>query len=152
MKSARPEAIVSLTVGLVSVIIVGQPSAQPAPSSERALTKQEVIDLYAGKSWFWSDGIGYFAPKGQFSAFSGAGRDRTTVKGDWEVLDGGRLCFAGVWTGRLGRKFARTCFLHKVKDGLVYQQRVPKGEWYVFKHNPEQEGDQKLIAGDQTAR
>jgi DNA topoisomerase-1 len=49
-----------------SVIIVGQPSAQPAPSSERALTKQEVIDLYAGKSWFWSDGIGYFAPKGQF--------------------------------------------------------------------------------------
>jgi hypothetical protein len=136
----------------VGVIVVGYPNAQPASSSERALMKQEVIDLYAGKSWHWSDGVGYFAPKGQFSAFAGSGRDRTTVKGDWEVLDGGRLCFAGVWTGRSGRSFAKICFLHKIRDGLIYQRRMPKGEWYVFKHDPEEEGDQKLVPGDQTAR
>jgi len=154
VKAAKQATMASLTVGwvLVSVTVVGHPSAQPAPSSERTLTKQEVTEIYAGKSWLWRDGVGYFAPKGQFSAFSGAGRDLTTVKGDWEVLDGGRLCFAGVWTGRQGRKFARTCFLHKVKDGQVYQQRVPKGEWYVFRHNPGQEGDQKLVTGDQTVR
>jgi len=151
VKSAKPRAVASLGVGvLVSVIVVGQSSAQPARSSERALTKQEVIDIYMGKSWLWSDGIGYFAPKGQFTAFAGAGRDRTAVKGNWEVLDGGRLCFAGVWIGRQGRNFARTCFLHKIKDGSIYQRRMPRGEWYVFRHNPEQESDQRLVAGDQT--
>src|SRR6185503_4357550 len=103
-----------------------------------------------GKSWSWSDGFGYFGPKGQFSAFAGSGRDRTTVKGAWEVLDGGRLCFAGVWVARSGRRSARTCFLHKMREGHIYQRRLPNGNWYIFKHNPEQEGDQKLVPGDQT--
>lgn len=154
MRSAnRGAALAALSVGwfAIGLIAIGHLRAQPAPTRERALTKQEVTDLYTGKSWHWSDGVGYFAPKGQFSAFAGSGKDRTTVKGDWEALGGGRLCFAGVWKGRSGRNFARTCFLHKIKDGLIYQRRMPNGEWYVFKHNPEQEGDQKLLPGDQTA-
>ena len=78
------------------------------------------------------------------------GKTRSTVAGDWEALDDGRLCFAGVWTAKSGRRFARTCFAHKLKDGHIYQRRLPKGEWYVFRHDPEQEGDQKLVTGDQT--
>ncbi len=144
----------SLSVGwiLLNVGTVAQPNAPTAPPGERALTKQELVELYSGKSWQWSDGIGYFSPKGQFGAFAGSGPDRTTVKGDWEAFNTGRLCFSGVWTGRSGRRFARTCFLHRVKDGLIYQRRIPDGEWYVFRHNPEQDGDQKLVPGDRTAK
>jgi hypothetical protein len=121
-----------------------------APASERALTKKEVINLYAGKSWLWEKGVGFFAAKGQFNAVTGEGNDRSTVSGDWEALDDGRLCFAGQWTAKAWRRFVRTCFAHKMKDGQIYQRRLPRGEWFVFRHDPEQEGDQKLVAGDQT--
>ena len=121
-----------------------------APATERNLTKKEILDLYEGKSWFWEKGIAFFAAKGQFSAFSEQGNDRSTVAGDWEALDDGGMCFSGVWTAKSWRRFARTCFAHKIKDGQIYQRRLPKGEWYVFRHEPSQEGDQKLVPGDQT--
>ena len=144
----------SRTLGPVIVMLavgwVGAVQVLGAPASERALTKKEVVDLYEGKSWLWEKGVGFFAAKGQFNAFSGEGKDRSTVTGSWEAIDDGRLCFAGVWTAKAWRRFARTCFGHKIKDGKIFQRRLPKGEWYVFRHDPEQEGDQKLVAGDQT--
>ena len=130
--------------------LLGCVQVAAAPAGERTLTKKEVVGLYEGKSWLWDSGVGFFASKGQFNAFAGEGKNRSTVAGDWEALDDGRLCFAGVWTAKSGRRFARTCFAHKLKDGHIYQRRLPKGEWYVFRHDPEQEGDQKLVTGDQT--
>jgi hypothetical protein len=121
-----------------------------APATERNLTKKEILDLYEGKSWFWEKGVAFFAAKGQFNAFSEEGNDRSTVAGDWEALDDGRMCFSGVWTAKSWRRFARTCFAHKIKDRQIYQRRLPKGEWYNFRHEPSQEGDQKLVPGDQT--
>jgi UDPglucose 6-dehydrogenase len=124
--------------------------AAGTPASERALTKKEIVDLYEGKSWFWESGVAFFAPKGQFNAFAGEGKDRSTVAGNWEALDDGRLCFSGVWTAKSWRRSTRTCFGHKIKDSHIYQRRLPKGEWYLFRHDPEQEGDQKLVPGNQT--
>jgi UDPglucose 6-dehydrogenase len=134
----------------VGAFLLGCVQTAAAPAGERTLTKKEVVGLYEGKSWLWNSGVAFFAPKGQFTAFAGEGKNRNTVAGDWEALDDGRLCFAGVWTAKSGRRFARTCFAHKLKDGHIYQRRLPKGEWYVFRHDPEQEEDQKLVTGDQT--
>jgi UDPglucose 6-dehydrogenase len=135
-------------IALLSVACVGQ--AIGAPAGDRVLTKKEVVDLFESKSWFWETGVAFFAPKGRFNAFAGKGKDRSTVTGSWEVLEDGRLCFGGVWIAKAWRKFARTCFGHKIKDGHIYQRRLPRGEWYIFRHDPEQEGDQRLVAGDQT--
>ena len=108
MRSPTRGALSALSRSCIAIaaIAIGQPSvlAQLAPANERAITKKELTYLYEGKSWYWSDGIGYFASKGQFSAFAGSGKDRTAVKGDWEVLDGGRLCFAGVSPRRESEK------------------------------------------------
>jgi hypothetical protein len=141
-----------LVVMLVVGWSLGSARVWGAPASERTLTKKEVVDLYEGKSWLWEKGpgVGFFATKGQFNAFSGEGKDRSTVAGSWEALDNGRLCFSGVWTTKAWRRFARTCFAHKIKDGHIYQRRLPKGEWYIFRRDPEQEGDQRLVTGDQT--
>jgi UDPglucose 6-dehydrogenase len=140
-------ALVALLSG---ACVVGAVQTNAAPAGERVLTKKEVVDLYESKSWFWDTGVAFFAPKGRFNAFSGKGKERSTVTGSWEVLEDGRLCFGGVWTAKTWRKFARTCFAHKIKDGHIYQRRLPSGQWYIFRHEPGQEGDQKLVAGDQT--
>ena len=95
-------------------------------------------------------GVAFFAAKGQFNAFSQEGKERSTVAGDWETFDDGRMCFSGLWTASSWRRFVRTCFAHKIKDGQIYQRRLPKGEWYVFRHEPAQAEDQKLVSGDQT--
>jgi UDPglucose 6-dehydrogenase len=63
--------------------------------------------------------------------------------------ENGRLCFAGVWEASSGLQFNRSCFRHMIKDGNIYQKRLPDGEWYIFRHDPPKEGDQKLIAGDE---
>src|SRR5436189_3669092 len=97
----------------MGVFLLGCAQVAAAPADERTLTKKEVVGLYEGKSWFWESGVGFFAAKGQFNAFAGKGKTRSTVAGDWEALDDGRLCFAGVWTAKSGRRFARTCFAHK---------------------------------------
>jgi hypothetical protein len=123
-------------------------SGEAQSPNERPLSKNEVAGLYEGKSWPWIDGMGYFAPKGRFLALAGSGRNRGTLNGTWVASQDGKLCFSGVWKAKSGSRFERTCFLHKTKDGHIYQQRLPKGAWYVFKHDPEKEGDQKLVPGD----
>jgi UDPglucose 6-dehydrogenase len=142
----RTAFVAMLAVGCA----LGLMQAVGAPATERSLTKKEIVELYEGKSWFWEKGIAFFAAKGEFNAFSDEGKARSTVAGDWEALDDGRLCFSGVWRAKSWRRFVRTCFAHKIKDGQIYQRRIPKGEWYIFRHEPPQEGDQKLVAGDQT--
>jgi UDPglucose 6-dehydrogenase len=147
MRSIKSTAVIAILAGgcaLGLVQVVG------APATERSLTKKEILELYEGKSWFWEKGIAFFAAKGQFNAFSEDGNERSTVAGDWEAMDDGRMCFSGVWTAKSWRRFARTCFVHKIKDGQIYQRRAPKGDWYIFRHEPSQEGDQKLVPGDQT--
>jgi hypothetical protein len=136
----------------VATVVLGCPSAlgEAAPTAERPLSRKEVAALYEGKSWLWSDGIGYFGPKGKFIASAGSGNNRVTVSGEWVASDGGKLCFAGTWKAKSGRRFERICLLHKTKDGQVYQRRLPEGEWYVFRHDPEKAGDQKLVTGDRT--
>jgi hypothetical protein len=138
-------------VGLIAIsCVLGAAQAAAAPASERALTKKEVVELYEGKSWIWNTGVAFFAAKGQFKAFTEQGKNRSTVAGTWEATDEGRLCFAGVWTAKTWRRSERTCFAHKIKDGQLYPRRMPKGEWYIFRHDPAQEEDQKLLLGDQT--
>ena len=129
---------------------LGSAQVAGAPASECALSKKEITEIYEGKSWFWEKGVAFFAAKGQFNAFSQEGKARSTVAGDWETFDDGRMCFSGLWTASSWRRFVRTCFAHKIKDGQIYQRRLPKGEWYVFRHEPAQAEDQKLVSGDQT--
>ena len=136
----------------IATVGIASPSApgDTASAEERPLTRQEVTELYEGKSWLWSDGAGYFAPKGRFSGRAGSGKKQSAVKGDWIAYENGRLCFSGVWKARSGQQYNRTCFLHKIKDGNIYQRRLPNGEWYIFRHDPQKEGDQKLAPGDET--
>ncbi|MNF01152.1 hypothetical protein D3C80_2001030 [compost metagenome] len=47
-----------------------------------------------------------------------------------------------------------TCFLHREKDGVIYQKRSLGGSWYVFRNNPPRPTDEaaKLLRGDRVSK
>lgn len=148
-----------LALTTISINAAGATTAPNAPTSvapdttaveARSLSKKEVVALYDGKSWMWPDGAAYFSPNGKFIAIAGIGKNRSNIKGKWNAYQNGQMCFSGTWKAKVGRRYDKTCFAHKMAAGNIYQQRLPKGDWYVFRHNPEAVGDQRLVAGDQT--
>jgi hypothetical protein len=105
------------------------------PAGAQPLSAQELFELYAGKTWKWGAGGGYFGPNGAFRArtFSDAGVGEGG--GTWAVNDKGRLCFRATWISPKGTSArANSCFDHAMVNGDLYQRRFPKGEWYVFRH------------------
>jgi hypothetical protein len=140
-----------LALFTVSLFLLVDVACNAAVAQERSLTKQEVAGIYEGKSWLWTAGVAYFGPKGRFKAATGSGKDRVSIDGNWSVSDGGQMCFYGTWRAKAGDRYDRSCLLHKTKDGHIYQRLLPNGAWYVFKHEPQQDGDQykKLVPGNQ---
>jgi hypothetical protein len=124
-----------------------------------------LAELYAGRTWKWKTGGGFFfaeTSKGwfvpaywkRFAAWSRQGHTWSYGEGSWYATNGGKLCLHVLWTDEDWRSTALTCFLHREKDGVIYQKRSLGGKWYVFSHNPTQQNDEvrKLIKGDRVSK
>jgi len=116
----------------------------------KPLSQRALHSLYAGKTWFWKDGGGYFRRDGRFIAMSGKGRRLSRVMGGWGAYRNGKLCFSGTWRSGSGDGFDSTCFLHKRVGRKIYQMRYPYGRWYVFRSAPTGKSDEyrKLARGN----
>ncbi|PAQ06318.1 DUF995 domain-containing protein [Mesorhizobium temperatum] len=129
-----------------------------------------VEKLYAGRTWKWQNGGGFYSAettaRGLFSAnrkpFAAWSRKRAAwsyAEGNWHATNGGKLCMRALWTskvakGSLARSGAITCFLHREKHGVVYQKPFIGGKWYVFRHNPARRDDEarKLVKGNRVSK
>lgn len=120
------------------------------PKDAQVMTGVELYMLYHGKSWQWAEGAGRLEDEGRvFTAWSGSGESATWAEGRWIVTDSGRLCLKAEWHTRTGVYPDRTCFSHRIHDGVIYQMKEPSGAWYVFKNSEAAEGDEfKKLVGD----
>jgi hypothetical protein len=127
-----------------------------AVADERPMSSEELRQLYLRNSWVWGDdGSGYFGENRRFRAAAGSGRNRSWMDGRWSADDRGVVCFSGRWKTKRNRKgrFDKTCFEHRVQGQKIFQRRLPKGAWYVFRDFPPRPTDQKLSVGERpTAR
>lgn len=134
--------------------MTGAALAQTPPPDERP-TAEQVFSWFAGKTWIWEDGGGYFSPDGKFYAVTGSGENASVAKGKWQATSLGRLCFRATWEGVTYKEYVRTCFSHRIGGDTIYQAREPNGTWYRFRHSPPRRSDEyfKLVRGDEvTAR
>lgn len=146
-------ALAAIAISLTSSLAASA-GAAPRPAAVTALRPNDLYTLYAGKTWVWSDGAAYFSPDRRFVAWSGSGKDASYGEGEWRVTPFGRVCFSAIWhgTGPSGRNI--TCFGHRMTgEQVIYQQKEPGGEWYVFKHTQPAAGDEyaKFKAGDEAS-
>lgn len=120
------------------------------PPGSRPMSPEDVMALYRGKTWVWSDGAGYFDPDTNFVAWSGSGGKQSHAEGRWVLLEDGRLCMRATWYIKTGGTKANTCFGHRIANGAIYQKRMPDGEWYVLRNAPPKSDDEyaKFRAGD----
>ncbi|MDX3975776.1 DUF995 domain-containing protein [Shinella sp.] len=135
---------------------MAQLAASASPMKADALAR-----LYSGRTWKWKTGGGFFfaeknrgwllpADWKRFAAWSRQGRKWSYGEGSWYTTDGGKLCLNAVWVDKDWRSNVLTCFLHREKDGVIYQKRSVGGKWYVFSHNPARQDDEyrKLVTVD----
>ncbi|MBN9023706.1 MAG: DUF995 domain-containing protein [Rhizobiales bacterium] len=155
---------------MVSVLLLagGAAAAQKPSVSQLAMAAtpmkaSAVRSLYAGRTWKWSTGGGYFSTRkgapymfspdqNKFVAATQKGGTWSYAEGVWGTTADGRMCMTARWTTANfpTSSPAFTCFLHREKNGVIYQKRALGGDWYVFRHNPPQAGDEaaKLVSGD----
>lgn len=113
------------------------------PAQARAMTAAELTALYGDKTWRWQTGAGRMETKNRrFSAIAGSGAQSSWAIGRWTVSNTGRFCFVADWHSSSGVRAQRTCFLHRIDNGTIYQRKVPSGDWYIFKHAQPQAGDE----------
>jgi hypothetical protein len=125
-------------------------AAAASPMRAEALEK-----LYGERTWKWKGGGGFFsADQKQFVAWSRKGASWSYGEGRWNATNSGKLCLRALWSSNTGHSGAVTCFLHREKDGVIYQKPNLGGSWYVFQHNPVQKDDEvlKLIKGDRVSK
>lgn len=130
--------------------MIARQAVRAAPMSAADLRK-----LYAGRSWIWKTGAGFFSAKGRhFVAWSHTGKEKSYARGRWYTTNGGKMCMSAVWYSRKYAARDVSCFLHREKAGVIYQKRAPNGKWYVFRHSPTKRGDEvlKLHRGDYVKR
>ncbi|RUX32886.1 DUF995 domain-containing protein [Mesorhizobium sp. M7A.F.Ca.US.011.01.1.1] len=130
--------------------------------AEQAMRAEVVPDegiyqMYQNRSWLWGrEGAGYFAvQRRQFSAWT-SDKARKLGYGDgiWFIPGGGKLCFRAKWHGAGGDSNALSCFEHRQAGRILYQRRVPDGEWYVFRSSHRNLADafMQLKHGDYVSR
>lgn len=144
--------LIGAAVVCVTALLAVQASAQTPPPKERP-TAEQLFEVYAGKTWIWEEGAGYFSPDWRFIAWSGSGETATYATGTWRTSDLGRVCFTAVWTSAGHDDRVTTCFSHRVAGEKIYQAREPTGTWYIFRHDPPRQGDEylKLVPGDKVS-
>lgn len=157
------------------LLLAGNASAAPMPKTDDAVARlaaaaspmkaDSLEKLYAGRTWKWKTGGGFFSTEktrgwilsGQqkrFSAWSGKGAATTHAEGRWNATNDGKLCMRALWSSQGDSSGAVTCFLHREKNGVIYQKPSLGGKWYVFRHNPLQKDDEarKLLKGDRVGK
>ncbi|NLS17736.1 DUF995 domain-containing protein [Rhizobium sp. P40RR-XXII] len=146
----------SISSAAISLLLLGGPAHAASPQHadwmiERSaiqatsISASDVRSLYSGRSWIWKDGAGYFSAKqGTFMAWSHNGAERTYAKGTWYATFNGKLCMKARWQSKKYDVEKTSCFLHREKDGAIYQKRLPDGKWYVFRHNPLRHDDEAM--------
>jgi hypothetical protein len=144
-------AVLVLNAGMMIGANVVQ--ADVLPKTAMPMSPAAVVKLYAGRTWLWSDGAGYFEPNQRFLAWSGKGKNRSYINGRWFATQRGEICFQGVWHSAGGGAQNLTCFDHRKSADGIYQRKTPVGAWYVFRHSPPVPADEanKLAAGDRVS-
>jgi len=122
----------------------------PADRVVSIVDPSDVRKLFAGKTWLWPEGAGYFAEDGQFRAWSGSGAYAVYGVGDWWVSSDGSLCFRASWYTKHGATGGTTCFAHRWSGNVFYQRQKPSGSWYAFISDPASPNDEfaMLKSGD----
>lgn len=127
--TARVLATMAFASGLI-----GSQLAAEQPDSQTPISKESVIEIYAGKTWVWSAGGSYWAEDGSFFAIWK--RKRVAV-GTWSATSDGRLCYDATWheaENSTGDDMKR-CWRHVVdSQGVLWKQDVKNQEWYVPKN------------------
>jgi hypothetical protein len=162
-RSTIAGAIVSALLMTGGAFAASKPSVSQLAMAAPPMKASEIRDLYAGRTWKWDTGGGYFSAKrnaawllspdrNRFVAATKRGGHWSYAEGVWGATDDGRMCMSARWTtvNQPSSAPAVTCFLHRQKNGVIYQKRALGGDWYVFRHNPVQSGDEinKLVVGD----
>lgn len=117
---------------------------------DHPLSAEELTQLFAGMTWQWANGAGYFMPGGSFQGWATdqAGRPGYSI-GRWTVDDAGVLCIEGPWTYGDETATSTRCFAHRRENGTIYQRAEPAGAWYVFRGTePGAAEYDKFVAGD----
>ncbi len=105
------------------------------PAGTRVMTPFEIYVLYRDKNWQWTDGSGQMASADRrFTARVDGEKGKAWAEGRWMITTTGRMCFKADWHTEKGKFPVKTCFSHRIGDGVVYQKREPDGVWYVFRH------------------
>jgi hypothetical protein len=120
--------------------------AEPLPVAE-------LHAIYAGHTWHWDDGAGYFGPAGEFQAWSIEDERLSYGFGQWTIPEPGVICFGAVWHYNDEATEVTRCFGHIRANGVIYQRVEPDGAWYIFRSDPPQPGDeiQKFTLGDEVS-
>jgi hypothetical protein len=162
--------LLSINAALAALLLAGHATAAPKvrpvdKTAQRAaaaspMKASEIERLYAGRTWKWKAGGGFFSAdnsKGWFiptdwKQFAAWSREHgwSYGEGSWYAPTDGKLCLNAVWTAIDGRARAISCFLIREQDGVIYQKSSIGGKWYVFSHNPARQDDeiQKLVNSD----
>lgn len=153
--------IIILNAALSTLLLIGPANAATQHQIERMtaraashatpMSAADLRKLYAGRSWIWKDGAGFFSRHHhRFTAWSHTGAKRSHAAGRWFTTDSGKLCMKALWYSGKSAAPNTSCFLHREKAGVIYQKRASGGKWYVFRHNPTKHDDEvlKLRRGD----
>ena len=151
----------AVSAALSVLLVASVAQAAPKPKTDDATARlaaaasptsaQTLEAIYAGRTWKWKDGGGFFSADGhKFSAWSRKGKAWSYAEGLWYATDAGKLCMQARWRDVSGAVPNTTCFLHRENAGVIYQKRSIGGEWYVFQSHPSQSTDEarKLVRGD----
>lgn len=121
------------------------------PAGTTPLSAAELYVLYGDKSWQWPDGAGRMeSAHRRFTAWVDGAKGKSWAEGQWLITDAGRMCFSADWHSGQEVFPTRTCFLHRTSNGTIFQKKESDGEWYVFRHADNREGDEadKLVSTD----
>lgn len=141
----------AIVAAMLSSTALAATSITDNAKAAKAMTSDELYRVYKNRSWIWSDGGGYFrVSKREFTAWSKHGQKATTAKGVWYLPGQGKTCFRATWSSTEWLVGKKTCFEHRKDKKNIYQRKLPKGEWYIFKHTPVRSYDEvrKFKKGD----
>lgn len=149
-------AVLTISAAIAAVLqpAHGADEVAAAAMSGRPLSTAEVESLFNDFTWRWKDGAGYFRANNDFLAWTRTEAVTNYAEGTWSVTKPGRLCFNATWYSPKVSKDARTCFEHRTTEKIIYQRKLPNGDWYIFSHIPGQPDDeaQNLKKGDQISK
>ena len=130
---------------LASVAIVA-PAVADSPDRKTPVSGQQVIDIYAGKTWVWSEGGSHWGSGGQFTAIW---KEAVGV-GKWYATSKGSLCYEATWKkpGGEGGADIKRCWKHVTDSkGVLWKQDPETEDWY----KPAKEIAERVKAGNKIA-